>query len=175
MKKHQAHVTKFKQVTKSRERSRRNREAKAMEDGREYHPNRGRAATEFERRDRRIVQKRNARLRSAIDSGREFRARSLHDAHVRAYIKQPPPLFVGPPKPTPALVGYAAYARFRYWSDRAYREYQINKRKKTVAEVPLAYAREQLGIKNAPPALVEAKRYFLLIKREIGETSNEDD
>lgn len=160
---------------RDRVRNHQRRIKKALAEGRVLRKKLPPAQSPEERRQRRIVQKRNARMAQGKTP------KKLQDAHVRLYRvhSQPHPAmqrietFIGPPKPTAKSIGNAAYAKWRYWNGG--REYQINKRKKAVAEVPLFYARERLGIKNAPTALVEAKRYFLLIKRMIGETSNEDD
>lgn len=121
-------------------------------------------------REQRNERKRQARLRKAIEEGRAFRAKRLHDAHVRCFRRQPKQ-FVGPPRPS--TVGNAVYAKWKYQNDYCYREYHLQKRNRTAKEVPLRYAREKLGIRNAPQEMVEAKRLHMLIKRKLGEMKSE--
>ena len=76
--------------------------------------------------------------------------------------------FIGPPKPSGAMNG-ADYRRWKYRNNQHYRNYHLDKRRRNVETVTTSYAREQLGIKDAPAELVEAKRLFILIKRQIKE------
>jgi hypothetical protein len=89
VKKHQAHVTKFKQRERSIARSRAGRIAKAIVEGRALRKKLPVARTPEEKRQRRIVQKRTARLAKAAQDGRVLthKLKGLHSSHVQRYAK----------------------------------------------------------------------------------------
>ena len=76
--------------------------------------------------------------------------------------------FIGPPTPATAMTD-SEYESWRYKNDSEYRAYHLAKRRRNVEQVTTSYARQQLGIKGAPDDLVEVKRLFILIKRQLKE------
>ena len=70
--------------------------------------------------------------------------------------------FQGPPRPDKKTAeGY----RWLYANDERFREKEKARSKAKKASVPLYYARQMLGIKDAPEALVQAKQIYLRIKK----------
>lgn len=123
-------------------------------------------------REERVLKRRYDRAAKAEKEGRNFKPRKLCDAHVKAFIKHMKIAskdLVGPPKPSRKLLGDASYARWRYQLSESVRDYQIKKRRRYVESVSMSYARERLGVKDAPSVLVEAIRFHLLIKRTLKE------
>lgn len=153
-----------------RERSRQRRLKKAAIDGREL---RSRSPAGFGMtREERVLKRRNDRAAKALKEGRDFKPRKLCDAHVKAFLKHMKKLsmeLVGPPKPSQKLLGTAAYRRWLYRASASVRDYQIGKRMRYVENVSMGYARERLGVINAPSVLVEAACFHLRIKRLLKE------
>jgi hypothetical protein len=99
----------------------------------------------------------------------EIRRQKMEAAdHVRAQREFFFAVFIGPPTPATAM-NDADYMRWRYRNDTDVRGYHKEKRRRHVETVSISYARQQLGIKDAPMELIEAKRLFILIKRQIKE------
>lgn len=112
---------------------------------------------------------RGCKTRASIEEAAEkYRAEKEKAREERLQAKQDFLItFIGPPKPSRALIGEAAYERWKYHSNDRHREYHKNKRRRIVEKVTFAYAREQLRIKNPSKELIEAKRFYLLIKRGL--------